>query len=107
MQIDVSALTAERAGLLARVKEIDQALETARAGGAVQIRIFGGRAYRRYRGYSTDLGDVEGKVVVYEDENLATVTSRSNSSGWITAADWAYIQANRSEELFGEVSEVK
>ena len=103
MQIDKPVLVAERARLLARIKEIDTALASAETGAKpVQIMTFQGRIWRKTFGITTDPDRAAEKVVVYLDDQLTRPARPTDSVGWVSAEDWAYIQAHPDQ--FGRIS---
>jgi len=90
--MDVSALIAERAQLLARVEQIDAALKLAQARTrAVEIRTH--KNIRNTAGVSVDPANRWGDVVVYADQKLTKPTQEHLRDGWISAADAARLKS--------------
>ena len=93
--MNASELIAERAEHLARVKQINEALELLGNPGAA-VEIDTRRNLRNTSvGYHTDPNDWEThiEVKVYSDETLTSEASEHDHGGWITAQDAASLKA--------------
>lgn len=89
--MSASELVKERAELLARVKQINEALELLSSpGAAVQINT---RRNLRNTGVGYYRDDEFVDVVVYDDAEMIREASESDYGGWITAEDAAALKS--------------
>ena len=102
--LNVADLLTERAKLLARVEEINRALEALKAGATRAVRIRTHRNVRNTAGLTTNPDSVDNRtVLVFADESLTVRGDPGDHGGYISGADWAWIKANPGG--VGDISE--